>query len=216
MPVPGVAFAGHGQLLLTFDVLQLTVEVLLATQRCTSFSAHLNLWGDGLFHEGVRHSIRGASELEEPAVVHDPVDHCGSHLVISEHVPPPGEFQIRRQNQRALLVGVSDDLEQEPRPFRVDGEVTELVNDEQTELLNGRVFFVEPVGVFRATQLRDECRCGGEPGGEALHAGSMDERACEVSFPGPHVTVEHQISGVFQKFEAGERFSPVSVRETNV
>ena len=85
-----------------------------------------------------------ATELDEPPVVDDAVDHGGDHLVVPEHRPPPAELQIRGDYHRLTLVCVGEDLEEQPRPVRVEWEKPELVDDEQAGLADERGIPVEP------------------------------------------------------------------------
>lgn len=79
-----------------------------------------------------------AAELDEPPVVDDAVDHGGGHLVVPEHRPPPAELQIRGDYHRLSLVCVGEDLEEQPRPVRVEREKPELIDDEQASLADER------------------------------------------------------------------------------
>lgn len=63
-----------------------------------------------------------AAELDEPPVVDDAVDHGGGHPVVPEHRPPPAELQVRGDYHRLPLVCVREDLEEQPRPVRVERE----------------------------------------------------------------------------------------------
>lgn len=47
----------------------------------------------------------------------------GGHLVVAEHRSPPAELQVRGDHHRLPLVGVGEDLEEEPRavPHRAAG-----------------------------------------------------------------------------------------------
>lgn len=85
-----------------------------------------------------------AAELDEPPVVDDAVDHGGGHLVVPEHRPPPAELQVRGDYHRLPLVCVGEDLEEQPRPVRVEREKPELVDDEQAGLADERGLPVEP------------------------------------------------------------------------
>ena len=90
-------------------------------------------------HEGVADAVGLAAELDEPPVVDNAVDHGGSHPVVPEHRSPPAELQVRDDHHRLPLVGVGEDLEEEPRPVRVEREEPEFVDDEQaaTDWLEG-------------------------------------------------------------------------------
>ena len=77
-------------------------------------------------------------------MVDDAVDHGGGHLVVPEHRPPPAELQIHGDHHRLPLVYVGEDLEEQPRPGRVEREKPELDDDEQAGLADERGFPVEP------------------------------------------------------------------------
>lgn len=94
-----------------------------------------------------------AAELDEPPVVDDAVDHGGSHLVVPEHRPPPAKLQVRGDYHRLPLVSVGEDLEEQPRPVRVEREKPELVDDEQAGLADERGLPVEPPVVAGAPGL---------------------------------------------------------------
>ena len=61
-------------------------------------------------------------------MVDDPVDDCGGHVVVSEDGSPAGEFQVGGQDEAAFLVGLGDDLEQQPCALGIDREVAQLID----------------------------------------------------------------------------------------
>lgn len=67
---------------------------------------------------------RALRQLDELPVVDDAV-YDGGHLVVAEHRSPPAELQVRGDHHRLPLVGVGEDLEEEPRavPHRAAGRV---------------------------------------------------------------------------------------------
>ena len=71
-------------------------------------------------------------EADDPAVVDDAVYDRGGHVPVSEHVAPPAGLEVRGEDNAAGLVAVRAGLEQEPGPVDVDGQVTELVYDDQS------------------------------------------------------------------------------------
>lgn len=95
-----------------------------------------------------------AAEPDEPPVVDDAVDHGGGHLVVPEHRPPPAELQVRGDYHRLPLVCVGEDLEEQPRPVRVEREKPELVDDEQAGLADERGLPVEPPVVAVSANLK--------------------------------------------------------------
>ena len=78
-------------------------------------------------HEGMADVVGLAAELDEPPVVDNAVDYGGGHLVVPEHRPPPAELKVRGDYRRLPLVSVGEDLEEQPRPVRVEREKPELV-----------------------------------------------------------------------------------------
>lgn len=85
-----------------------------------------------------------AAELDEPPVVDDAVEGGGGHLVVPEHRSPPAELQVHGDCHRLPLVCIGEDLEEQPRPVRVEREKPELVDDEQAGLAEERGLPVEP------------------------------------------------------------------------
>lgn len=69
-------------------------------------------------HEDMADAVGLATELDEPPMVDVTVDYGGGHLVVPERRPPPAELQVRGDYHRLPLVGVDEDLEQQPRPAR--------------------------------------------------------------------------------------------------
>lgn len=87
-------------------------------------------------------------------MVHDAVDDRGGHVAVSEHLAPPSELQVRGEHHAPLLVGIRDDLEQEPGPVDVDRQVAQLVDDQQPGAAYRAQFRVEPVLVPRPRRKR--------------------------------------------------------------
>ena len=67
--------------------------------------------------------------------------------------PPPAELQVRGDHHRLRLVGGGEDLEEQPRPVRVEREKPELVYDEQASLADERGLPVEPPVVISQAQI---------------------------------------------------------------
>ena len=66
-----------------------------------------------LLHERVAHPVGLPAELDEPAVVDEPVDHRRRHLVVAEHRAPAAELEVRGDDHRLALVGVREHLEEQ-------------------------------------------------------------------------------------------------------
>ena len=87
-------------------------------------------------------------KADDPAVVNDAVDDRGGHVPVSERVAPPAGLEVRGEDDAAGLVAVRDDLEQESGPVDVDGQVAELVDDDQPGLADRSELGVQPVLVL--------------------------------------------------------------------
>ena len=119
--------------------------------------------------------MRLAAELDKPAVVHDAVDDGDGHLVVSEDRPPAGEFEVGRDDDALLLVGVGEHLEDEARAVGVERQEPVLVGHEHAGSRYLRHLPVEPALPTRALQAHDEWGSGEEPGLEP-------SPACELVF----------------------------------
>lgn len=84
-----------------------------------------------LLHQGVPHAVGLAAELDEPATVDYAVDDGGRHLVVAKDRALPAELEVRRDHHRLGLVGVGEDLEDQPGAVGVQRQEPELVDDEQ-------------------------------------------------------------------------------------
>ena len=91
--------------------------------------------------------------------MHDTVDDRGGHVAVSKHLAPPSKLQIRTERHAPLLVGIRDDLEQESGPVDIDGQVAQLVDDQQPGAAYRAQSRVEPVLVPRtpACPWRSPC-----------------------------------------------------------
>ena len=75
--------------------------------------------------------MAGASELDEPAMVHDAVDDRGSQLVVGEHRAPPAELDIGGEYDAPPLAALGDHLAEQPCAVHIEGDVAEPVQDEE-------------------------------------------------------------------------------------
>ena len=64
-------------------------------------------------------------------MVDEPVDHgCGDD-VVGENLAPPPEWHVRGDADGALFVAGGDELEEQVRGVAVEGDVADLVDDEE-------------------------------------------------------------------------------------
>ena len=69
-------------------------------------------------HEGVFASVGAALESDEPSVVDGAVDEGGGHVLVAEHASPSAEFDVGGVDDAPCLVGIGNDLEEEPATSR--------------------------------------------------------------------------------------------------
>lgn len=141
-------------------------------------------------------------------MVHDAVDDRGGHVAVSEHLAPPSELQVRGEHHAPLLVGIRDDLEQEPGPVDVDRQVAQLVDDQQPGAAYRAQFRVEPVLVPRPPQTHHQRRRGEEPHRHAPLARQHARGDRHVRLAASHVAVEHEVLGPVHETEVHELLAP--------
>ena len=64
-------------------------------------------------------------------MVDDPVDHRGSDDLVTEDTSPAGERKVAGQDQRGVFVARGDELEEQVRGVLFEGQVADLVDDDQ-------------------------------------------------------------------------------------
>ena len=78
------------------------------------------------------HPIAVSPDVDDVAVVHQTIDQCGRHDVIAEDLAPLREAFVGRQHRRRALLPARDHLEEEHGPSARDGQIPNLVYNEQT------------------------------------------------------------------------------------
>lgn len=76
-------------------------------------------------------AVRCAFDLHDDRVVQQPVEQRRSHHAVAEHVAPFTDAAIGRRDDRAALVAGVDELEEQIATVGADGQVADLVDDEQ-------------------------------------------------------------------------------------
>ena len=84
-------------------------------------------------------SVAVAFEADDVGVVDEPVDHRGGDDGISEHFAPATERFVRRDDQAGAFVARRDELEEEVRGVGFEGDVADLVDDEERHASEARI-----------------------------------------------------------------------------
>ena len=71
--------------------------------------------------------IAGTFEAENVGVMHDPVDHRGRDGLVTEHLAPPPEGEVAREDQGRVFVAARDELEEQVRGVLIERDVADFV-----------------------------------------------------------------------------------------
>lgn len=75
--------------------------------------------------------VAGAVDLDDDGMVQEAIKQCGRDDGIAEDISPFGKAAVCGQDHRALLVSSVDEVEEEIAAAGHDGEIADLVDDEQ-------------------------------------------------------------------------------------
>ena len=153
-------------------------------------------------------SVGAALESDEPSVVDGAVDEGGGHVLVAEHASPSAEFDVGGVDDAPCLVGIGNDLEEEPAALLVYGQVAELVDDEKSGLADAREFPVEPVLLLGAAQAHEQSGRGEEAHRDAPLAGESSDRDGQVALAGADGPVEHEVLASGDEVEVLELRAP--------
>ena len=76
-------------------------------------------------------AVAGALDLDDDGMVQKPVQQGGGDDGIAENLAPFGEAAVGGQDHRALLVAGVDQLEEQVAGAGADGEIADLIDDQQ-------------------------------------------------------------------------------------
>lgn len=155
-----------------------------------------------------------AAEADDPAVVDDAVDD-GRAMSPSPNTSP------RRLNSKSLvkmmlLLSYESAMirNKGARPVDVDGQVAQLVDDQESAPADSVEFAIESVVLFGLAQLHDQRGGGEEHRGDAVPAGLPAQRDGQVGLAAANVTVEHEVLGAFDEVEREQVGSTPVIGET--
>src|SRR6516165_10392514 len=130
-------------------------------------------------------AITVAVHFKDVDVVGQPIEQCAGQPLGPEHAGPFVERQIGSDNDRAALVTLAEDLEQQLRAGRRQRYIAELVDDQQ---LVGRQLALETeqsLLVPGLDQLVDHRGRGGEADRQALLTGRQPQPEAMCVLPVP-------------------------------
>ena len=93
---------------------------------------------EGLGKLGVlAHPVAIAADVDDVAMVQESVDERGGHDFVTQDFAPVLEALVRRQHCGCAFIAAVDQLKEQHRTLRVDGQVTDLIYDEERRMGEG-------------------------------------------------------------------------------
>ena len=118
-------------------------------------------------------------------MVHEAVDHGGDDGGVAEGFTPAAEGLVGGDDERGAFVAGADELEEEVGGFGFEGDVSDLVDDQQRGAAEAGEFGVEASLGVGVGEAGDPFGGGGERDAVAGLAGPDAERGGEMGFAGP-------------------------------
>ena len=87
----------------------------------------------GAAEVAVFESVAVALQGDDLGVVDEAVDHGGGDDVVAEDLAPAAEGLVAGDDQRGSFVAAGDQLEEQVRGFGFEGDVADLVDDQQRD-----------------------------------------------------------------------------------
>ena len=115
-----------------------------------------------------------AFEGDDLGVVDEPVDHGGGDDVVAEDLAPAAERLVAGDDEAGSLVAGGDELEEQVGGFGLEGDVADLVDDQQRVAAEADELGLQPPGVVGVGEAGDPFGGGGEqrPGARPGRRGS--------------------------------------------
>jgi hypothetical protein len=155
--------------------------------------------------DAIFHAVALALDDNGLGMMEDAVeDGRGEGGVVVEDGGPVFEDLVGAEDDRAGLVALADDLEEQVGPVLVDGQVADFIDHQQwrasvlPDLLN------QSPGVLRGGQGVDDVDGGGEADGKAGGGRGMAQGDAQVTFSQAHRADDDDVGFVLDELEAEE------------
>ena len=96
-------------------------------------------------------------------MVDDAVDHRGGDGLVAEHTAPAAEGQVAGEDERGVFVAAADELEEQVRSVLLEGQVADLIDDDQPVAPQSGELLWESssaVGIGESGDLQSEASVG--------------------------------------------------------
>src|SRR5437867_6514345 len=146
-----------------------------------------------------------APDVDGDRMMQDPVEDRGRDDAVSEDLAPAAEALVAREDHRAPLVAAADELEEEVGAGAIDGQVADLVHDQQPRHGVDLEALIEPVLADGPGQGGDHARGRGEEHTVAALDRFEAEPHGEVGFADAGRAEQDDIFPVLDEVAGGER-----------
>src|SRR5262245_42565644 len=148
-----------------------------------------------------------APGVEGDGVVEDAVQDRGGDDPVPEDLAPAPEALIAGEDHGAALVAAADQLEEQVGALAVDGQVADLIDDEQPGHGVDLEFVVQAALGQRLRQGGDEDGGGGEQHAVAVFNGLEAEADREMGLPHARRAEDHQVLAVLHEVAGAQRLN---------
>ena len=124
----------------------------------------------------VAQAVAVALERDDLGVVDEAVDHGGGDDVVAEDLAPAAEGLVAGDDHRGAFVAAADEHEHQVGGLGIEGDVADLVDDQQRDPLQPGELVVEASLALGVGQQRDPFGGGAERDALAGQAGADPER----------------------------------------
>src|SRR5216110_2458878 len=146
-----------------------------------------------------------APDVDGDRMMQNPVEDRGRDDAVSEDLAPAAEALVAREDHRAPLVAAADELEEEVGAGAIDGQVADLVHDQQPRHGVDLEALIEPVLADGPGQGGDHARGRGEEHTVAALDRFEAEPHGEVGFADAGRAEQDDIFPVLDEVAGGER-----------
>ncbi len=141
-------------------------------------------WGEDLLGS-VLEPVAVALKDDDLGVMHEAVDHGCDRDGVAEDFRPGGERLVRAHDQAGSFVASRDHREKQRGGVGVEGDVADLVDDDERNAAESFEFFFEPAGASRFAESADPVLGRRERDAVAASRGVNAERDRQVRLAGP-------------------------------
>jgi len=143
-------------------------------------------------------TITLAFDIDRDGMVEEPVENRRGDNRITKHVAPGAEALITGEQNRALLIAPGDELEEQIGALPINGDIPDLINDQELGLGQHLEAVLQPVFGERFAERREEAHGGRKQDAVALLTGRDAQGHGEMRLADAGRTEEQRILTLLQ------------------